>query len=86
MNKYLLFVPIFLTSVESDVCRRHILTYNVSPRAERVKQDQSNIKYNFHPEKKIDPLSTHDALKHIFTSLKTDLIFLQHTVFEQKLP
>ena len=29
-----------------------------------------------------NPLSPHDALKHHFTSLKTDLIFLQLRVFE----
>ena len=32
-----------------------------------------------------NPLSPHDALKHHFTSLKTDLMFLQLTVrFEDK--
>ena len=31
-----------------------------------------------------DPLSPHDALKHHFTSLKTDLISLQLTVLEEK--
>ena len=30
----------------------------------------------------INPLSPHDALKHHFTSLKTDLIFLQPRVYE----
>ena len=34
----------------------------------------------------INPLSPHDALKHHFTSLKTDLIFLQSRVLEQKFP
>ena len=29
-----------------------------------------------------NPLSPHDALKHHFTSLKTDLIFLQLVVLE----
>ena len=33
-----------------------------------------------------NPLSPHDALKHHFTSLKTDLIFLQPRVLEQKFP
>ena len=32
----------------------------------------------------LNPLSLHDALKHHFISLKTDLIFLQPTVLEQK--
>ena len=32
------------------------------------------------------PLSLHDALKHHFTSLKTDLIFLQPRVLERKFP
>ena len=33
-----------------------------------------------------NPLSSHDALKHHFTSLKTDLIFPQHRVLERKFP
>ena len=33
-----------------------------------------------------NPLSPHDALKHHFTSLKTDLIFLQLRVLERKFP
>ena len=32
------------------------------------------------------PLSAHDALKHHFTFLKTDLIFLQQRVLERKSP
>ena len=32
------------------------------------------------------PLSPHDALKHHFTSLKTDFIFLQQRVLERKFP
>ena len=32
----------------------------------------------------INPLSPHDALKHHFTSLKTDLIFLHSRVLERK--
>ena len=36
--------------------------------------------------KKFNPLSPHDALKHHFTSLKTDLIFLQQRVLERKFP
>ena len=31
-----------------------------------------------------NPLSPHDALKQHFTSLKTDLIFLQSRVLERK--
>ena len=34
----------------------------------------------------LNPLSPLDALKNIFTSLKTDLIFLQLMVFEWKFP
>ena len=34
----------------------------------------------------INPFSPHDALKHHFTSLKTDLIFLQQRVLERKFP
>ena len=34
--------------------------------------------------KVLNPLSPHDALKHHFTSLKTDLIFLQLRVLERK--
>ena len=33
-----------------------------------------------------NPLSPHDALKHHFTSLKTDLISLQQRVLERKFP
>ena len=36
--------------------------------------------------KALNPLSPHDALTHHFTSLKTDLIFLQLGVLERKLP
>ena len=34
----------------------------------------------------INPLSPHDALKHHFTSLKTDLIFLKLRVLEGEFP
>ena len=34
----------------------------------------------------LNPLSPHDALEHHFTSLKTNLIFLQLGVLEQKFP
>ena len=34
----------------------------------------------------INPLSLHDALKHHFTSLETDLISLQQRVLERKFP
>ena len=37
-----------------------------------------NIQFN--------PLGPHDALKHHFTSMKTDLIFLQIRVLERKFP
>ena len=37
-------------------------------------------------QNKINPLSPHDALKHHFTSLITDLIFLQLRVLERKFP
>ena len=33
-----------------------------------------------------NPLSPHDALKHHFTSLKTDFIFLQPRVLEREFP
>ena len=33
-----------------------------------------------------NPLSPHDALKHHFTSPKTDLIYLQLRVLERKFP
>ena len=35
---------------------------------------------------RFNPLSPHDALKHHFTSLKTDLILLQLGVLERKYP
>ena len=35
---------------------------------------------------RLNPLGPHDALKHHFTSLKTDLIFLQLRVLERKFP
>ena len=34
----------------------------------------------------VNPLCPHDALKHHFKSLKTDLIFLQPRVIERKFP
>ena len=34
----------------------------------------------------INPLSPHDALRHRFTSLKTDLIFLQPRVLKRIFP
>ena len=34
----------------------------------------------------LNPLSPHDTLKHHFTFLKTDLIFLQPRVLERKFP
>ena len=34
----------------------------------------------------LNPLGPRDALKHNFTSLKTDLIFLQPGLLEQKFP
>ena len=34
----------------------------------------------------LNPLSPHDEIKHHFTSLKTDLIFLQPMVLERKFP
>ena len=34
----------------------------------------------------VNLLSPHDALKHHFTSLKTDLIFLEPRILEQKFP
>ena len=38
------------------------------------------------PFSPVNPLSPHDAIKHLFTSLKTDLIFLQQRVLERKFP
>ena len=35
---------------------------------------------------RINPLSPHDALKHNFTSVQTDLIFQQLGVLERKFP
>ena len=42
--------------------------------------------YHLIIESHLNPLSPHDALKHHFTSLKTDLIFLQQRVLERKFP
>ena len=36
----------------------------------------------FKQEIHLNPFSLHDALKHHFTSLKSDLIFLQQSVLE----
>ena len=41
---------------------------------------------NINSNGKFNPLSPHDALEHHFTSLKTNLIFLQLGVLEQKIP
>ena len=42
-----------------------------------VKESQASLPYHW-----LNPLSPHDALKHHFTSLKTDLIFVQQRVLE----
>ena len=42
--------------------------------------------YRAYTQRHINPLSPHDALKHHFTSLKTDLIFLQQRILERKFP
>ena len=39
--------------------------------------------YNMTDDSSINPLGPHDTLKHHFTSLKTDLIFLQQRVLER---
>ena len=38
------------------------------------------------PDRCINPLSPHDAIKHNFTSMKTYLFFLQQRVLERKFP
>ena len=68
-------------------CRRQILTSKVDPRAVRVKS-LLWMKWAFKHQdvwSQNNPLSPHDALKHHFTSLKTDLIFLQQRVLERKI-
>ena len=57
---------------------RYTLSY---PRRQNVLR-----KYDTLTQCWFNPLSPHDALKHHFTSLKTDLIFLQPTLFEWKFP
>ena len=52
-----------------------LLNYHVLP-------SRSNICYC----RLFNPFSPHDALKHHFTSLKTDLILLQPRVLERKSP
>ena len=42
----------------------------------------TNTTHNYQHIAHIYPLSPHDALKHNFTSLETDLIFLQLRVLE----
>ena len=44
----------------------------------------SKTLYESIPE--LNPSGPHDALKHHFTSLKTDLIFLKPKVLERKFP
>ena len=47
----------------------------------------SGLVYMYHVYKRpLSPLSPDDALKHHFTSLKTDLIFLQQMALERKFP
>ena len=46
----------------------------------QVGQNCKSITYGF------NPLSPHDALNHHFTSLRTELIFLQLGVLEGKFP
>ena len=44
------------------------------------------LKLDISIDLRLNPLSPHDALKHHFTSLKTDLIFLQLGVLELNFP
>ena len=55
--------------------------YNYGHRI-HMKLKKIDICYTYHN----NPLSPHDALKHHFTSLETDLIFLQQRVLERKFP
>ena len=43
-----------------------------------------NLKDKASEDARFNPLSPHDALKHHFTSLEIDLIFLQRRVLERK--
>ena len=45
-----------------------------------------NFRLNIYKSWMFYPLSPHDAIRHHFTSLKRDLIFLQPRVLEQKFP
>ena len=60
-------------------------------RKPRVEQEGSQLagqrrRTNQPSECLFNPLGPPDALKHHFTSLKTELIFLQQRVLEQKFP
>ena len=46
----------------------------------------SNVRVGLFPPLTFNPLSPHDALKHHFTYLKTDLIFIQPKVLERIFP
>ena len=50
------------------------------------KKRRNEAIFTHHAQLHINPFSPHDALKHHFTSLKTDLIFLQLGVLKQKIP
>ena len=51
-----------------------------------LRDDMHNVTHRQEMRQCINPLSPHDALKLHFTSLKTDLIFLQPRVLERKFP
>ena len=61
-----------------------LCTFNdIQPKPNKTTIPMSAMKSN---QTGFKPLSPHDALKHHFTSMKTDLIFIQQRVLERKFP
>ena len=58
----------------------YITSLHLLPQSPTTHRDNDKSLYSF------NPLNPHDALKHHFTTLKTDLIFLQLMVLEGKFP
>ena len=59
------------------------MPYDIQPKPNKTTMPMSAMKSK---QTVFNPLSPHDALKHHFTSMKTDLIFIQQRVLERKFP
>ena len=66
-----------------EICSQSISCETSDEICERCSFECDTGEYSNHHM--INPLSPHDALKHHFTSLKTDLIFLQLRSYRKKI-